>query len=86
MNQGKPVPITFVCKLPPSGDFTVARPCKLPITGRIRGKTIFKVLNSGVLDPGLFLEQDPGLRFAPPWAEVYHAVGVLLRSELLKLP
>src|SRR6516225_12033223 len=31
--------------------------------------------------------QDPGLRFAPPWAsEVYHAFGVPLRSELLKLP
>ena len=29
----------------------------------------------------------PGLRFAPPWAsDVYHAFGVLLRSELLKLP
>ena len=29
--------------------------------------------------------QDPGLRFAPPWAsEVYHAFGVFLRSELLK--
>ena len=28
--------------------------------------------------------QDPGLRFAPPWAsEVYHAFGVPLRSELL---
>jgi len=27
------------------------------------------------------------LRFAPPWAsDVYHAFGVLLRSELLKLP
>jgi len=31
--------------------------------------------------------EDPGLRFAPPWApEVYHAFGVLLRVELLKLP
>jgi len=31
--------------------------------------------------------QDPGFRFAPPWAsDVYHAFGVLLRSELLKLP
>jgi hypothetical protein len=30
--------------------------------------------------------QDPGFRFAPPWAsDVYHAFGVLLRSELLKL-
>jgi|SRR6516164_6154768 len=31
--------------------------------------------------------QDPGFRFAPPWASgVYHAFGVPLRSELLKLP
>ena len=31
--------------------------------------------------------QDPGFRFAPPWAsDVYHAFGVLLGSELLKLP
>jgi hypothetical protein len=30
--------------------------------------------------------QDPGLRFASPWAAVYHAFGVLLRSDLLKLP
>jgi hypothetical protein len=29
--------------------------------------------------------QDPGFRFAPPWAEVHHAFGVLLSSEALEV-
>jgi hypothetical protein len=30
--------------------------------------------------------QDPGLRLAPPWADVYYAFGVLPRCYLLKMP
>jgi hypothetical protein len=30
--------------------------------------------------------QDPGFRFAPPWAEVYYAFGVFPRCYLLKMP
>jgi hypothetical protein len=43
-------------------------------------------LPSAALSGSCINIQDPGFRFAPPWANVYHAFGVLLRNEFLKLP
>jgi hypothetical protein len=37
--------------------------------------------STALIERSHFNNRDPRFRFAPPWAEAYHAFGVLLRTE-----